>query len=130
MRTVDWDDREKVVRMIDQRLLPGSFKVNSYQDYRELAAAIRDMVVRGAPAIGASAAFGLALAANYSRAATPEAMIEELRQASDVLMAARPTAVNLAWALHQILDRVEVVEFEGVDESLRQQFQFHRNIRI
>ena len=116
MRTVDWDDREKVVRMIDQRLLPGSFKVNSYQDYRELAAAIRDMVVRGAPAIGASAAFGLALAANYSRAATPEAMIEELRQASDVLMAARPTAVNLAWALHQILDRVEVAEFEGVDD--------------
>src|SRR3972149_4801768 len=63
MRTIEWDAARQQVRMIDQRLLPGVLRVASYADYRQVAAAIREMVVRGAPAIGAAAAFGLALAA-------------------------------------------------------------------
>ena len=68
MRTVKWDIESGQMELIDQRLLPGEFKVNSYSDYKQVAAAISDMVVRGAPAIGATAAFGLALAAQQSQA--------------------------------------------------------------
>src|SRR3989304_9027446 len=68
MRTIEWDAARQQVRMIDQRLLPGELRVASYADYRQVAMAIREMVVRGAPAIGAAAAFGLALAARASTA--------------------------------------------------------------
>ncbi len=64
MRTVFWEDDR--VKMIDQRRLPGSLEVVAYDSHRQVAEAIHDMVVRGAPAIGAAAAFGLALAARES----------------------------------------------------------------
>ena len=100
--------------MIDQRLLPGRLEVIAYQDYQAVACAIRDMVVRGAPAIGAAAAFGLALAACYSKATHLETLRQELNQASAVLKDARPTAVNLAWAVQRLMVRasepVESVE--------------------
>ena len=60
MRTVFWEDGQ--LNMIDQRILPGRFEVLSYKDHKSVAQAIKDMVVRGAPAIGAAAGFGLALA--------------------------------------------------------------------
>lgn len=66
-------------------------------DYQAVAAAITDMTVRGAPAIGASAAFGMALAAKQSTATTTAELLQDLGQAANVLKAARPTAVNLAW---------------------------------
>lgn len=91
--------------MIDQRWLPGRLELVSFQDYREVARAIKDMVVRGAPAIGAAAAFGLALAACYSKAAHLEDLRSELYQACEVLKSTRPTAVNLAWALQRMLAR-------------------------
>mgnify|MGYP001386637904 CR=1 FL=1 len=93
--------------MIDQRLLPGRLEIVSYTDYRDVAAAIRDMVVRGAPAIGATAAFGLALAACHSKARTLADLKVELYQAADVLKAARPTAVNLFWAVNRMMRLVE-----------------------
>jgi methylthioribose-1-phosphate isomerase len=68
MRTVEWDPNLNQLKMIDQRLLPGRFEIVVFDDYRQVAVAIRDMVVRGAPAIGASAAFGMALAACRSKA--------------------------------------------------------------
>ena len=68
MRTVFWDLEKNEVNMIDQRLLPETLMVVSYLDYKSVAKAISDMVIRGAPAIGAAAAFGLALAARESRA--------------------------------------------------------------
>jgi len=52
MRTITWHDDEKVIKMIDQRLLPGKFKILSYDHYQDVADAIRTMVIRGAPAIG------------------------------------------------------------------------------
>jgi methylthioribose-1-phosphate isomerase len=103
MRTVEWDYTNHQVRMIDQRRLPAKFEVISYYDYRQVAQAIRSMVVRGAPAIGASAAFGLALAAQQSSAQDPTALRSDLRHAAEGLQESRPTAVNLSWALKRVL---------------------------
>ena len=118
MRTVEWDYEHGKIRLIDQRVLPGEFKVEEYDDYKLVAAAISDMVVRGAPAIGATAAFGLALAAQRSMAADRADMISELETAAGILREARPTAVNLTWALTRVLRVVETVE-GGVDELRR-----------
>jgi methylthioribose-1-phosphate isomerase len=103
--------------MIDQRLLPGEFKIVAYADYRQVADAIRDMVVRGAPAIGATAALGLALAATRSVAGDKQALMAELNTAAGTLRAARPTAVNLAWALDRLL--ALAVGFDGDADGLR-----------
>lgn len=109
MRTVEWDDEKHVLRMIDQRRLPGEFNLVEYGDYHEVARAIKDMVVRGAPAIGAAAGFGLALAAHQSQAQTREQLRSDLEDAAELLEQARPTAVNLSWALKRILRRTEDV---------------------
>ena len=106
MRTVEWDDERSSLRLIDQRLLPGEFKVAVFDDYRQVARAIRAMVVRGAPAIGAAAAFGLALAAQASPALDLPALRADLMNAAETLQEARPTAVNLSWALKRVLQVV------------------------
>lgn len=110
MRSVFWDAGTSTLRMIDQRLLPGRFEIVAYDDYHAVAQAIREMVVRGAPAIGAAAAFGLALAAQQSSAKDREAFFTDLKQAAEVLKAARPTAVNLAWAVNRVLRFLEAQE--------------------
>jgi methylthioribose-1-phosphate isomerase len=117
MRTVSWDYDKQTLIMIDQRILPGRFELIHYSDYRDVAQAITDMVVRGAPAIGAAAAFGLALAANQSRAETAKTLRADLKSAAEELAAARPTAVNLNWALRRILKVVG--ETEGSPDELR-----------
>jgi methylthioribose-1-phosphate isomerase len=104
MRTVQWNFQTNQVEMIDQRILPGALELISYTDYHALARAITEMVVRGAPAIGAAAGFGLALAAHQSPASDAIALRAALKNASEVLHAARPTAVNLAWALKRVLN--------------------------
>ncbi len=103
MRTVFWEDNQ--LKMIDQRILPARFEIVSYGDHKSVAHAITDMVVRGAPAIGAAAAFGLALAGfeSTSRFASTRDLLADLRAASDTLKSARPTAVNLAWAVDRVL---------------------------
>jgi len=83
------------VVLLDQRRLPGAFEEVRCKDAKELAQAIRTMVVRGAPAIGVAAAYGIALAAANG---------DDLGEADRVLRAARPTAVNLAWALDEMRD--------------------------
>lgn len=115
MRTVEWDYSEGCVRLIDQRLLPGEFTILSLYDYQHVATAIRDMVVRGAPAIGATAAFGLALAAQKSSATSVQEMREALNRASKILLDARPTAANLAWGLKRILE-VNLPETDNVED--------------
>lgn len=102
MRTVEWDPKG-VVRMIDQRLLPLEFVVLELADPAEVAEAIEDMAIRGAPAIGAAAAFGLALAARQSRAGSRQALMADLERAAALLRATRPTAVNLFWAVDRML---------------------------
>jgi methylthioribose-1-phosphate isomerase len=91
------------LRLLDQRLLPHETRYIDYVDYREVAAAIREMVVRGAPAIGATAAFGMVLAAQESAAMTVEGLLADLDEAGIYLKNARPTAVNLGWAVDRVL---------------------------
>jgi methylthioribose-1-phosphate isomerase len=118
MRTVFWEDNQ--LKMIDQRILPGRFEVVAFRDHASVARAIKDMVVRGAPAIGAAAAFGLALAGFESTAVSSRELIDDLRAASATLKAARPTAVNLAWALDRILWITQKLQQERTADELRQ----------
>ncbi len=118
MRTVDWDEEKGQVCMIDQRLLPGEFKLIYFDTPKEVAEAIQVMVVRGAPAIGAAAAFGLALAARRSAAGTANGVRADLKNAAEELQAARPTAVNLSWALKRVLQ--VAAQVDGSAEEVRQ----------
>lgn len=102
--------------MIDQRLLPGEFQVVSFDDYHQVVDAIQMMVVRGAPAIGAAGAFGFALAAHTLPAKNVEELRIVLETAAKILKAARPTAVNLAWAIDRLLGFVEMVEIDDARE--------------
>jgi methylthioribose-1-phosphate isomerase len=101
MRSVFWEANQ--LKMIDQRILPARFDVIAYRSYRDVAKAIKEMVVRGAPAIGAAAAFGLALAGYESASASRNELLADLQAAAAVLKASRPTAVNLAWAVDRVL---------------------------
>lgn len=89
--------------MIDQRQLPAALEVVTLHKGSEVVEAIRNMTVRGAPAIGAAAAFGLALAATESRASSSTTFLADIESAAAALKATRPTAVNLAWAVERIL---------------------------
>lgn len=91
--------------MIDQRLLPGEVKLIDLHSVEEVAESIRDMAVRGAPAIGATAAFGLALAGAQSEAEDVDVLWSDLESAAETLAAARPTASNLTWALDRLMER-------------------------
>jgi len=102
MRTIEWDPKG-TVKMIDQRQLPLEFVVVEFDDYRHVATSIKEMYIRGAPAIGAAAAFGLALAARQSQATTPASLRTDLETAADLLRTTRPTAVNLFWAIDRML---------------------------
>jgi len=116
MRTVFWEDNQ--LKMIDQRILPARFEVIAYKNHRDVAQAIKDMVVRGAPAIGASAAFGLALAGYESASSSTRELVADLQAAANTLKASRPTAVNLAWAVDRVL-RVALSVTSSADD-LRQ----------
>jgi len=116
MRTVFWENNE--LKMIDQRILPARFEVLAYRDHRSVAHAITDMVVRGAPAIGAAAAFGLALAAFESASTSTSGLLADLETSASILKAARPTAVNLAWAVDRLMGVVRSAK--GSADDLRQ----------
>jgi methylthioribose-1-phosphate isomerase len=103
------------IRVLDQRGLPHEVAYRDLTDVAEVVTAIREMVVRGAPLIGAVAAYGLALAAQASRATNPPGLRGELTRAAAALAAARPTAVNLTWAVGRVLDRVDAAGPRGVD---------------
>jgi len=114
VRSVFWQDQK--VMLIDQRLLPGQFVVAAFDTVEAVAGAIRDMVVRGAPAIGATGAYGMALAAFHSQATDRAALLEDLRRAKATLDAARPTAVNLSWATDRMLACAESAQAATVEE--------------
>tara|TARA_B100000676_G_scaffold302772_1_gene352273 strand:- start:777 stop:1802 length:1026 start_codon:yes stop_codon:yes gene_type:complete len=101
IRTVDWKNNSVI--MIDQTKLPNVLEYVTYTDFNEVADAIRTLVVRGAPAIGVSGAFGLALAALQSTATEKEELIGYLENAKNILFQTRPTAINLAWGLDKIM---------------------------
>jgi methylthioribose-1-phosphate isomerase len=118
MRTVEWveSNGQAAVRMIDQKQIPWALTFVDLRDYQGVAAAITDMTVRGAPAIGASAAFGLALAARQSKVSTVEALLTDLTEAVRVLKASRPTAVNLAWAVDKLMAMATSGEFRNPND--------------
>ncbi|MEP6850229.1 MAG: S-methyl-5-thioribose-1-phosphate isomerase, partial [Acidobacteriota bacterium] len=97
---VKWTDEG--VTMLDQRLLPTEEKWLMLRDFSEVAAGIKDMVVRGAPAIGVSAAYGIALGAKQFVGTSVDDLEDELGYVSDVLGKTRPTAVNLFWAIDRM----------------------------
>ena len=105
LRTVEWKDNS--VTMIDQTKLPNSLEYVTYNDYNQVADAIRTLVVRGAPAIGVSGAFGLALAALQSDAKEKNQLIQDLEKAKKILFETRPTAINLSWGLEKIMKIAE-----------------------
>jgi len=102
LRTVDWKDNSVI--MIDQTKLPNELVFVKYTDYNDVAQAIRTLVVRGAPAIGVSGAFGMALAALQSNSETKEGLLSDLEKAKKTLFETRPTAVNLSWGLETIME--------------------------
>ena len=102
LKTVEWKDNSVV--MIDQTKLPNILEYVTYTDYNQVADAIRTLVVRGAPAIGVSGAFGLALASLQSDATEKNSLISYLETAKKILVETRPTAVNLTWGLNKIME--------------------------
>lgn len=102
MRTVSFDAARNEVRLIEQRLLPHEFRLVATSDYRETATAIRDMVVRGAGAIGATAAYGLAQGARAFRGRSLQAFQQHVARVYETLKAARPTAVDPVNAMNQV----------------------------
>ena len=102
---IEWTG--KGVVMLDQRRLPGEVIHHTYTDYREVAAAIKDMVIRGAPAIGVAAAMGVALGVERSSARTLEDLREEFPRICRTIAQTRPTAVDLFWAIERMTRRFE-----------------------
>jgi methylthioribose-1-phosphate isomerase len=101
MRTIFWEDNS--VKMIDQRRLPNALDFVTCTTPAEVAQAIQNMTIRGAPAIGVAAAFGLALAARESTAQNRLELLGDLDAAANLLKSARPTAVNIAWAVDGVM---------------------------
>jgi len=102
---IEWTDRGVV--MLDQRLLPVQEARYTYTNYREVAKAIRDMVIRGAPAIGVAAAMGIALGVLHSSALSVDELRIEFGEICDTLAKTRPTAVDLFWAIDRMKRRFE-----------------------
>ena len=103
VETLRWCDGR--LEMIDQRVLPAEFRYLPYHNAVEVADGIRDMVVRGAPAIGVAAAYGVALEAIQQQHQPIYQFTQALHRGLDILAASRPTAVNLFWALRRMRQR-------------------------
>ncbi|MET1101610.1 MAG: S-methyl-5-thioribose-1-phosphate isomerase [Pyrodictiaceae archaeon] len=114
VRPLEWDEERKVFRWLDTRRLPWEEVYIESSDFRRIAEAIRNMEIRGAPAIGVAAAFGLALAALNSNAREADQFLNDLRKAYNLLASTRPTAYNLFWALKRVMSKAE----ESINKGL------------
>jgi methylthioribose-1-phosphate isomerase len=124
LKTVEWKDNSVI--MIDQTKLPNILEYVTYTDYNQVADAIRTLVIRGAPAIGVSGAFGLALASLQSSATEREELILYMENAKKILFETRPTAVNLAWGLEQIMQ--VATQSTSVDEIRKNVVEAAKNM--
>src|SRR5687767_8389078 len=113
IKTVEWSDEG--VRMIDQRLLPTEEKYLTLRSCEEVAEAIKAMVVRGAPAIGVSAAMGLALGTMQAVGTSVEDLEQDFDYFCDLMSKTRPTAVNLFWAIERMRERFRRSKAAGAD---------------
>ncbi|MCE1254047.1 MAG: S-methyl-5-thioribose-1-phosphate isomerase [Anaerolineae bacterium] len=107
MRTLEWDPKNNTLKLIDQRYLPARFEIYTCHTYKDVIYSIKEMVVRGAPAIGVAAAYGMAIAAMHASSTTVENFKEEIKKFGAEMMASRPTAVNLMWAVRHILSLLD-----------------------
>ena len=112
--TIEW--RGSHVRMIDQRKIPGRIEWFICRGYRDVIKGIQKMVIRGAPAIGVAAAMGLALGAGSIRAKSYTAFRNRFRDMAKRMAEARPTAVNLRWAVDRMSLLVEEMAARSVEE--------------
>jgi len=103
-QSVAWVDGK--LHLIDQHVLPFETKYNDYSTAKDVADAIRSMVTRGAPNIGISAAYGLALTALNTNATDVESLTAEIESDAEILRQSRPTAVNLFWAIDRVMKRI------------------------
>lgn len=114
IKTIEWVDNFS--RMIDQTILPYEFKTVDIKTCNQMYDAIKDMIVRGAPAIGIAGAHGVALAAQELASNDNETFLNELRNKAEYLKSSRPTAVNLAWAVEKQMALVEQNPNRNVSE--------------
>ena len=126
IKTIEWTDEG--IRMLDQRLLPTEEKYLMLRSYEEVAEAIKKMVVRGAPAIGVSAAMGLALGASQSVGTSVADLEDDFDYICRVMSETRPTAVNLFWAIERMRetfrrDKSNGQEPEQIKKSLVEEAQ-------
>ncbi len=117
MRTIKW--RDGVVVTIDQTILPLKEEWIELRSCMEVASAIKEMKMRGAPLIGVAAAYGMALTAYHSNAKTKREFMRELEKSAEILRNTRPTAVNLFWAIDRIMNKAR--SFQGSLEDLRRE---------
>lgn len=109
METMRWTE-DGYLELLDQTRLPIEISYLRCSDFTDVAGAIKCLAVRGAPAIGAAAAYGLALAAGKIEAHTKEVFVAAVEAVAEQLAATRPTAVNLRWALDRLIQRLNSVE--------------------
>lgn len=113
VRTIWWDDG---IRMIDQTRLPVKLVTIEIETVQDLCEAIHTLRIRGAPALGAAGAYGVALAAICSRSIAPEDLLRDLDRAGDIIKSTRPTAVNLSWGVDRVRKAVAGVDDADADE--------------
>lgn len=107
MRTIDWNNNNNNIVMIDQTLLPAEYKIIECASIDSLCEAIKSLRVRGAPALGAAGGFGIALAAFKSNETSLNNILDDISRAANTIIATRPTAVNLSWGANRVLDALE-----------------------
>ena len=113
VKTIEWSDGKVI--MLDQTRLPFEITYLSFSDYLQVAEAIKELRIRGAPAIGIAAAMGIALGAQELKAKTGDEFIEKIKPIYHEMLSTRPTAVNIKWAV----DRINDVLFKNRNESVQ-----------
>src|SRR6266516_1530749 len=113
MRTLEYDAQQRALLLIDQTRLPHETVLVACRTPEEVAHAIKSMQVRGAPAIGVSAAYGLAIGAAAPASLDPQVFVDDLERIATLLRQTRPTAVNLRWAIDRMFARGRAVAERG-----------------
>jgi len=122
LRTIDWNDENDTIIMVDQTLLPQEYKIIECKALEPLLEAIKSLRVRGAPALGAAGGFGIALAAAKSTAKSMEEQMNELVSAGDMIKGTRPTAVNLAWGVDRVLKAAtDAYDIDSIRKIVKQE---------
>lgn len=122
IKTIEFKDG--VLYLIDQRKLPNSYEIFECRTYKDVNFAIKDMVVRGAPAIGAAAAYGVVLAAKEFINEEKESFFKKMEEALEILSKSRPTAVNLMWAINRmkkVIENNKELELQDIYELLKKE---------